>query len=82
MSANTLFGNRVPPACEYCEFAFPAGRKEFRVCRKKGIVQVDDACRHYRYDPLARVPRRPLELETFEAEEFSLDEETLFADDL
>ena len=72
MAPNGLFGNRIPPACQYCEFASPAGNDQFRACSKKGIVRANFYCRHYRYDPILRIPRRPLELETFDLEEFTL----------
>jgi len=72
MSESTLFGDRFPPACEYCEFAFASGRKDFRVCCKKGLVPTVFSCRHYRYDPLLRVPRLPMELGKFEPEDFTL----------
>ena len=72
MSESSLFGNRIAPACRYCEFAVPAGQEGLCICAKKGIVPTDFSCRHYRYDPTSRIPRRPLELEKFAAEDFSL----------
>ena len=72
MVESSLFGNRISPACRFCELAVPSGRKEFFVCQKKGVVPSEFSCRHYRYDPLARIPRRPLELEKFAAEDFAL----------
>lgn len=67
-----LFGGRIAPACRYCESAYPAGEEARRLCYKKGMVKADFSCRAFRYDPLMRVPRRPLELERMEAEDFSL----------
>ena len=72
MSESSLFGNRVAPACKYCEFAVPSGREGFLICHKKGVVMADFSCRHYRYDPISRTPRPPLELEKFEDEDFAL----------
>ena len=77
MSTDTaLFGNRITPACEYCEFAAASALKGFRICSKKGTVHITFSCRHYRYDPLMRVPRRPLELDRFEVPDFSTDDDT------
>jgi len=67
-----LFGNRIPPACRYCEHAYPAETEDLRICTKKGLVKEDFSCRAFRYDPLMRVPRRPLEVTHLESEEFSL----------
>lgn len=72
MSEGTLFGNRITPDCQYCEFSVPTGRKGFLLCSKKGVVSSGFSCRHYRYDPVMRIPRRPLELEAYRAEDFSL----------
>ena len=72
VNESLLFGGRITPACRYCEFAMPAGRQGLFACHKKGVVAADFACRHYRYDPTARIPRRPLELEKFDADEFAL----------
>lgn len=72
MGDNSLFGKNIAPACEYCEFAFTAGREGFRACVKKGVVPVDFHCRHYRYDPILRIPRRPLEIDAFDDGEFTL----------
>ncbi|MCL2578847.1 MAG: hypothetical protein FWE32_02330 [Oscillospiraceae bacterium] len=72
MTTGSLFGKRIPPACEYCEFAGSAGNDQLRACVKKGIVHRSFSCRHYRYDPIARVPRRPLALEKFDADDFTL----------
>ncbi len=69
---NELFGNRIQPACRHCENAYPTEDEGLRHCYKKGIVKEDFSCRSFRYDPLSRVPRRPLELERLEAEDFSL----------
>lgn len=69
-----LFGERIQPACRYCEQAYPAGpgSEALLLCARKGIVKEDFACRHFRYDPLMRVPRRPLELAEYKAEDFAL----------
>jgi len=72
MSESSLFGNRIPPSCKYCEFAVPSGRDGFLICHKKGVVMEDFSCRHYRYDPNSRTPHPPLELEKFEEDEFVL----------
>jgi len=72
MSESSLFGGRIPPACKFCEFAVPSGRDGFFICHKKGVVMAEYSCRHYRYDPIARTPHPPLQLQKYEDDEFAL----------
>lgn len=67
-----LFGGKIQPACEHCEYAYPSAEEEMRLCMKKGLVRANFACRAFRYDPIMRIPRPPLEIETFEAADFAL----------
>ena len=72
MALDDLFGNRIQAACVYCELSYPAGQEDFRLCFKKGIVRPDFSCAKFRYDPIMRIPNRPLELEEYDAKEFKL----------
>ena len=72
MALEDLFGNRIQAACVYCELSYPSGQEGTRLCFKKGIVSYDFSCSKFRYDPLARIPRRPLEIEQFDERDFSL----------
>lgn len=72
MALDSLFGNRIQEACIYCEYSYPAGTDDMLLCFKKGIVGMDYSCSKFRYDPLMRVPRRPLELEIHDENDFAL----------
>ena len=41
------------------------------ICEKKGLVETDSCCRHYKYDPLKRVPER-LILPEYSKEDFEI----------
>jgi len=50
-----LFRKKIPPQCAYCAHSAPA-EDGLRICRKKGLVAEDGACRKFQYDPLQRKP--------------------------
>ncbi len=56
-----LFRKKIEKSCAYCVLAARMD-EDTMVCKRKGPVSVDGACRWFRYDPLKRVP------EHFEAE--------------
>jgi hypothetical protein len=73
MTAQTLFGNRITPACRYCACADRVIVAEDAVlCTKKGVVAGGYHCRRYRYDPLKREPDAVPLLEEFREKDFSL----------
>lgn len=67
-----LFDKTLPKKCEYCAHSFPLGDEGEMVCRKKGMVNIDDYCRKYKYDPLKREPRRQLISDNYSPEDFAL----------
>ena len=72
--STSLFGRNIEPACKYCAFAMQvvSSGKEV-LCEKRGVVAAGYHCRRYEYDPLRRVPKRPMPLAEFTAEDFSID---------
>lgn len=42
------------------------------LCVKKGIMSRYSACRKFEYDPLNRIPVRPVAMSEFSAEDFEL----------
>lgn len=68
-----LFRKKIDRYCTYCQFA---GRidENTMICQKCGIVPAEHRCRHFRYDPLKRVPARrdTKALEKLEEKDFSL----------
>ncbi len=54
-----LFEKNIEPHCVYCQWGTPLDENRI-VCRKKGIVAAGGSCRRFRYDPLKRIPPKPL----------------------
>lgn len=42
------------------------------LCPKKGIMNPEDKCFHFKYDPLKRIPRKKPKAQEHSAEEFAL----------
>jgi len=63
-----LFGNHIPPNCEYCRFNTKNNDG------KSGCAYgtVGDTCKKYEYDPLKREPRTAPALPEFAADDFTL----------
>ncbi len=68
-----LFRKNIDPRCAYCARGSQLNDEEV-ACVKRGVVAADHRCGAFRYDPLKRVPPRPVTLETKELkqEDFSL----------
>ncbi len=54
-----LFEKNMEPRCAYCQWASPLDEEQL-MCAKKGIVTSAGSCRRFRYDPLKRIPPKPL----------------------
>ncbi|MGN0448566.1 MAG: hypothetical protein ACI4GC_08480 [Acutalibacteraceae bacterium] len=63
---------KYPKKCANCHFGRTPEDKEVVLCEKKGIMSPESSCRHYEYDPLRRVPAKPLLQNDFKAEDFEL----------
>ena len=68
-----LFRKNIDPRCAYCHRGQQVNEREV-ACVKKGIVPVEHHCRAFQYDPLNRVPPRPVSLATghLQKEDFSI----------
>ena len=58
-----LFRKNIEPRCAYCRKGSPISDREV-ACVKRGVVPIEGSCRAFRYDPLKRVPPRPVKLDT------------------
>lgn len=67
-----LFGNEIPPACEYCEHGNASASGNMILCVKKGVVAPFYKCRKFVYAPLKRVPKRRPKLPSFTVDDFKL----------
>ena len=54
-----LFQKTIEPRCGYCARSRPLSDEQV-VCGKKGVMSPASHCPSFRYDPLKRVPPRPV----------------------
>ena len=54
-----LFEKDIEPRCAYCKRGSLLGEDQV-MCLKRGIMSAAGSCRAFRYDPLKRVPPKPL----------------------
>ena len=68
-----LFRRDIEPSCSYCEHGSRVSETEIR-CARRGLVNGDRPCKSFRYDPLKRVPPRPVSprFGKFKESDFSL----------
>ncbi len=62
----------ISPSCSYCAHGKLSPDGATVLCKKKGVVEKDFACRKFTYDVLKRQPKRPIELEKYNPEDFKL----------
>ena len=55
-----LFRKKIERHCAYCQFAGRVSDEQM-ICQKCGIVPAVHHCRRFRYDPLKRVPPKPMQ---------------------
>lgn len=69
-----LFSKTIEPKCVYCRRAQTSSDPETVLCPKRGVMARDASCGSFRYDPLKRVPTRPisLDLSKLNEEDFTL----------
>lgn len=67
-----IFGKNSP-RCGNCELGEPSKDEAYIFCDKKGIVKSDYKCRHFKYDPLKRIPKATPEIEKFKKEDFEIE---------
>ena len=56
-----LFQSSIEPRCAYCARGRELAPGQV-VCPKKGVMSAGSHCTSFRYDPLKRVPPRPVRL--------------------
>ena len=68
-----LFRKNIDPRCAYCEKGARINDGEV-ACIKRGIVPAEHHCSGFSYDPLKRIPPRPMKLHTekLKEEDFAL----------
>lgn len=71
--SRVLFRTNIEPSCVYCIHSVRLN-DDCMGCLKRGVVSVTDMCNKFAYDPLKRIPARPLRLQSgkFSDEDFAL----------
>ena len=64
-----LFSDNVRKTCEICEY-IRDGVNGKKICSRTREPVPEEVCRHYRYDPIKRIPKAPPKLPEFKAEDF------------
>ena len=59
MKLKKLLRKDIEPRCAYCTQGAPLADGLRMTCRRRGVVNGDDHCRFFCYDPLRRVPPKP-----------------------
>lgn len=66
------FNKKLPHYCEYCVHGICSEFSNEVLCKKHGITNTKDSCRHYKYDPLKRDPAKVKISDNYTPEDFSL----------
>lgn len=67
-----IFNKKITPYCKYCIRGSLCKGTDTIICIKKGVTDINDSCRHFKYDPLKRVPLTPKAENNFTTEDFKL----------
>ena len=72
-STMSLFQKKIEPRCVYCSRSRTLSEDQV-ICEKKGVMSAGSNCRSFKYDPLKRVPPRPMKADftKLKDEDFSL----------
>ncbi|MEG0979594.1 MAG: hypothetical protein RR911_04220 [Oscillospiraceae bacterium] len=67
-----LINTDISPACEYCYLGRLSSDNCSVLCSRNGVMSPSSSCRHFKYDPLKRHPKRTPKLREYSKEEFEL----------
>ena len=68
----SVFNKKLPRSCEYCVYGSQLEVDHEILCTKRGVTELRDSCRQYKYDPLKRTPKMPQLSENYKPEHFKL----------
>lgn len=68
-----LFRKKIEHACTYCIHGTKIDEEQI-LCIKKGVVDPEDSCRKFVYDPCKRIPSKAkaLDFTKYNEEDYSL----------
>lgn len=58
-----LFNKKIEPSCSYCAKGVRLDDEQV-ACKRCGIVSSGSQCSRFKYDPLKRMPSKPVSLNT------------------
>ena len=70
--SNALFNKKLTKSCAWCIHGKSSEFCEEIFCKKHGVTTKIDACRHYKYDSLKRVPNRIKPSDNYNSDDFKL----------
>ena len=70
--ANTFFRRNMIPKCIYCSRGIRCKETDLIVCPKRGVINIEDNCKKFRYDPLKRCPEQIKKPEEYSEEDFKI----------
>ena len=70
---NKFFNKKENRRCSCCVHGLVSDYIDFIFCKKKGIMDKTDCCRHFKYDVLKRIPADNSPKKDFKKEDFSID---------
>lgn len=62
----------IEKICANCAYGKHTPDETGVLCEKKGVMLKTSTCKSFKYDPLNRIPARPMALGNYSAEEFEL----------
>lgn len=72
MMALKGFNKKLQKSCLWCIHGRKSDYLDDIFCKKHGVTTRADACHHYKYDPLKRVPQKVNPAGQFTADDFTL----------
>ena len=72
MKSKLLNKDAYEAICRNCKHGRLSPEGDTVLCVKKGIVDPDGSCRRYSYDPLKRIPKKPLLVERANPSDFEI----------
>lgn len=72
MKQKMISKKKYTPQCSNCLYGRSPKDRSVVLCSKKGIVEGSSTCRHYKYDPLKRVPNKVVINSDFSKEDFEI----------
>lgn len=67
-----LFNENISPSCSYCVHGNNFIKQETVLCVKFGVVDAQNSCKKFKYDPLKRIPKTRKKTLEFNKNDFSI----------